>query len=496
MSCCETKIIQVLGGGAGGGPFTVTPDSPAVGQTTVTDTASGNSFVIPAGDNMYNTDASLTGARVVDMAGFDLTFQNGGDFIIDGKLTVTGMIDPIGLQLTESNTTAVGATGAGKATLYSSDGTDGQTQNHPIWKDAAGVLHDLLDGGNNIYNVDGTLTGNRILSLNGDRLDFTDATTGTQYRFSPSQSRLFVENGAGTNSRVTQNPGSYTATTNFTGGGSTSIVSNATASAATTEVVLSSLFSGNGGRIVARGTGFELDANGLNAEIIDLGSSGLVLKPTNTVGLQSKMFMHESVNGGNYVEIRPPVTLASNTLFQYPPTNGTAGQFLQTDGSGITTWATPSSSSFGQSSVSILEASATDTTGAISGAGNSSSSITTVGSLISFSGTTNFTIGSDTTIFGGNSIQTAQAGVYEAELHIVTNAPFTANQVHVAQLVLNGATVIAAGAGSATVAGEPISMSCKRMISLAAFDSIRVALNTGPSGWRVKSMSLTLKRVQ
>jgi hypothetical protein len=171
MGCCKTKIIQVLGGGAGGGPYVVAPNTPTAGQTTVTDTASGNSFIVPDA-SLYNFDGSLSGNRVVDMAGFDLTFQNGGDFIIDGKLTVTGMIDPIGLQLTESNTTAVGATGAGKATLYSSDGTDGQTQNHPIWKDDTGVLHDLLAGGSNIYTADGTLLANRTLTGAGFDLTF------------------------------------------------------------------------------------------------------------------------------------------------------------------------------------------------------------------------------------------------------------------------------------------------------------------------------------
>ena len=61
MSCCKTRIIQLLGGAAGGGPYLVAPDTPGVGQTTVTDTASGNTFVIPAADTLYFADGSLIG---------------------------------------------------------------------------------------------------------------------------------------------------------------------------------------------------------------------------------------------------------------------------------------------------------------------------------------------------------------------------------------------------------------------------------------------------
>lgn len=47
-----------------------------------------------------------------------------------------------------------------------------------------------------------------------------------------------------------------------------------------------------------------------------------------------------SNNGVNYVSVEAPALLAANTRFVHPATNGTAGQLLRTDGTGITSWQT------------------------------------------------------------------------------------------------------------------------------------------------------------
>jgi hypothetical protein len=200
MSCgCDTRIIQITGGGAGGGPFVVQPNVPAAGQVTVTDTASGNSFVInvtglidfslltPAqqtalcaaiiancnvatalnlngnvielldgqgdildsvdlslllGQNIYTVDGTLTGNRVVTQNGNDLTFlTGGGDFIIDGKLTVTGIIDPTGLQFTGG---VQADAGMPNGTIYVTDGSaSGFPSGEIIFKDFTGNYHQL-----------------------------------------------------------------------------------------------------------------------------------------------------------------------------------------------------------------------------------------------------------------------------------------------------------------------------------------------------------------
>lgn len=47
-------------------------------------------------------------------------------------------------------------------------------------------------------------------------------------------------------------------------------------------------------------------------------------------------------NGSNYVEIRSPSTLSASYTLRMPEDDGTAGQFLQTDGSGVCSWQTGS----------------------------------------------------------------------------------------------------------------------------------------------------------
>jgi len=95
--------------------------------------------------HVYNDNGSLTGQRIIDLNGYDLTFDgnNGGDVIIDGKLTVTGLIDPIGLILDQTNCSNV-PTGIMKGAIYVSDGTDSEIKNHLIYIDETGNKTDIL----------------------------------------------------------------------------------------------------------------------------------------------------------------------------------------------------------------------------------------------------------------------------------------------------------------------------------------------------------------
>ncbi|MEM9526920.1 MAG: hypothetical protein AAGA31_09945, partial [Bacteroidota bacterium] len=88
------KVIQV--GGGGGGPFTVSADTPTVGQTTITDTGSGNSFVIPAPTaevtgQFIGTGTTFAGLPTVDVLGDP---ASNGDFAIltaDDGLNLSGI---------------------------------------------------------------------------------------------------------------------------------------------------------------------------------------------------------------------------------------------------------------------------------------------------------------------------------------------------------------------------------------------------------------------
>jgi hypothetical protein len=68
---------------------------------------------------------------------------------IEGKLTVTGLIDPTGLVVDEQSTVPGGAPGAAKGTFWVKD----DSPNKPYFTDDAGTDHDLLAGGT------GTVTG-------------------------------------------------------------------------------------------------------------------------------------------------------------------------------------------------------------------------------------------------------------------------------------------------------------------------------------------------
>lgn len=168
MSCCNPKII-VLGGGANavsinsidfqptGNPdeFTVvltwTDENGAI-QTTTDATP-----VTLTGGNIYTQDGALAGLRTVDMAGNDIIWQNGGDFIIDGKLTVTGLIDPTGVQFTD-NVNQPDAS-MPNTTIFVTDGSlSGIPAGEIIFKDGTGDYHRLENVDEKPW--DDILTGN------------------------------------------------------------------------------------------------------------------------------------------------------------------------------------------------------------------------------------------------------------------------------------------------------------------------------------------------
>jgi hypothetical protein len=65
------------------------------------------------------------------------------ELTVNGKLNLTGGLDPTYVQFVE-HTAGGTPTGAGKGGIYISNGTDGQTQNHLIYKSSGGTLTDLL----------------------------------------------------------------------------------------------------------------------------------------------------------------------------------------------------------------------------------------------------------------------------------------------------------------------------------------------------------------
>ncbi len=60
---------------------------------------------------------------------------------------------------------------------------------------------------------------------------------------------------------------------------------------------------------------------------------------------QSRLCLREaSTNGTNFVALQAPASVSTDLTFQLPSTDGTSGQMLVTNGSGVLGWATSSSS--------------------------------------------------------------------------------------------------------------------------------------------------------
>ena len=144
------------------------------GALTLT-TSTGGSVVITGlnpGNNLFDSDGQLGGIRAVDMNGNDITWHNGGEFIIDGKLTVTGLIDPTGMQFSGPQADV----SMPNETIYI---TDGSSSGHPagefIFKDASGNYHALQSaGGDSLYSADGALAANRVVSGSDRSLTFNN----------------------------------------------------------------------------------------------------------------------------------------------------------------------------------------------------------------------------------------------------------------------------------------------------------------------------------
>ena len=75
-------------------------------------------------------------------------------------------------------------------------------------------------------------------------------------------------------------------------------------------------------------------------------NSGVVLDDSNNITLptQAELRLGDS-DSSNYVALRAPGTVTSNVTLTLPSTDGSASEFLQTDGSGNLSWATVSSPS-------------------------------------------------------------------------------------------------------------------------------------------------------
>lgn len=76
-----------------------------------------------------------------------------------------------------------------------------------------------------------------------------------------------------------------------------------------------------------------------SANTLSLTASTTFSSPTRHVNQTPARFYAGTVAGSNYVALRAPSSIAANVTWTLPNADGTAGQFLQTNGSGSLTWA-------------------------------------------------------------------------------------------------------------------------------------------------------------
>ena len=88
----------------------------------------------------------------------------------------------------------------------------------------------------------------------------------------------------------------------------------------------------------------EYDEDGNDTTAI-VAAGGLSMAPHGTsAGNGTELrFQELAANGANYVGFKAPDSIASNKIWALPNADGTSGQALVTDGSGVLSWSTPSS---------------------------------------------------------------------------------------------------------------------------------------------------------
>lgn len=132
----------------------------------------------PASVNIYNTNGSLTGNRVVTQAANTLAFTSTATngFSVDGTtFSVDAANDRVGIGVA-APTARMHIVSPTSGALRLVDGT--QSAGHVLTSDANGVgTWQILPASTNIYNTNGSLTGNRIVTQAANTLAFTSTAT-------------------------------------------------------------------------------------------------------------------------------------------------------------------------------------------------------------------------------------------------------------------------------------------------------------------------------
>jgi hypothetical protein len=92
--------------------------------------------------------------------------------------------------------------------------------------------------------------------------------------------------------------------------------------------------------IYQNGSGIGLQLGAIDSDVTTTADYTQIVNNNAAIGGIIRL-REGTTNGANYVTLQSPTSLSTNPNFTFPTSNGTSGYFLQTNGSGVTSWATP-----------------------------------------------------------------------------------------------------------------------------------------------------------
>jgi len=248
----------------------------------------------------------------------DATPQLGGDLDINGQSIVS----------TSNADIVLTPDGTGNVTLgtltFDADQTVGAGQDDYVltYDDASGtIVLEATAGGDVVNDTTPQLGG--TLDINGQLVQFPDSTGATDNRLQLGTSQDMQLYHDGTTNKID--------------------------TSASQELHVNSddvLFYDNSGTtrtaIVSPGStmNFQLyDSTGTVRVFAVNGSGNEFYRSVYIEDQRNLAFKEDSANGNNYVAFQAPASVAANVVWTLPDADGTSGQRLQTDGSGVLSWA-------------------------------------------------------------------------------------------------------------------------------------------------------------